>query len=171
MWTQKRRTPGHGPSQHGVASSRRRQTSHARTLWGGAGVGLPGVDLERGRLQVHEVEIGLAELGRDETMGQHAAGLGDPVDLIADVGHLLRRHHRFLGIRSGRGRDEPDRRLTIEEDLLHKILPREVGHGAAVGRELRVHPLGPLAQLHQSLLRAAPLRPASALSGSYPVPT
>ena len=29
----------------------------------------------------------------------------------------------------------------------------EVGHGAAVGRELRVQPLGPLAQPEQALLR------------------
>src|SRR4029453_4190521 len=84
---------------------------------------------------------------------QDAAGLRHAVDLIADVGHLLRRHHRFLGIWPGRGRDEPDRRLAIEEHPLHKVLPREVGHGAAVGRELRVQPLGPLAQPQQSLLR------------------
>ena len=97
-------------------------------------------------LQVHEVEIGLAELWRNEAMGEHAAGLRHAVDLIADVGHLPRRHHRFLGIRPRRCRDEPDRRLTIEEDLLHKILPREVGQGAAVGCKPRVHPLCPLAQ-------------------------
>src|SRR6266850_1578694 len=36
----------------------------------GPRVCLPGVDLERGRLHLHEVEIGLAELWRDEAMGQ-----------------------------------------------------------------------------------------------------
>src|SRR5262249_2729498 len=53
------------------------------------GVRLPGVDLEGGRLQVHEVEIGLAELWRDEAMGEHPAGLCDAVDLVADMGHFL----------------------------------------------------------------------------------
>jgi hypothetical protein len=98
-------------------------------------------------------------LGRDEAVSQHAAGLRHAIDFIADVGHLLRRHHRFLGIRPGRGRDEPDRRLAIEEDLLHKILPREISHGAAVDRKLRVHPLGPLAQPQQCLLRDGSLAP------------
>jgi hypothetical protein len=134
----------------------------------GPRVCLPGVDLERGRLQVHEVEVGLAELGRDKAMGEHAAGLRHAVDLIADVGHLLRRHYRFLGIRPGWGRDEPDRRLAIEEDLFHKVLPREVGHGAAVGRKLRVHPLGPLAQPQQSLLRDGPLAPSLCIARVIP---
>ena len=62
------------------------------------------------------------------------------VDLVADVGHLLRRHHRLLGIRPGRRRDQPDRRLAVEEDLLDHVLPREVGQRAAVGGELRVQP-------------------------------
>ena len=67
----------------------------------GPRVGLPGVDLERGRLHVHEVEIGLAELRRDEPVGEHPARLRDAVDLVADVGHLLGRHHRLLGIGPG----------------------------------------------------------------------
>ena len=47
----------------------------------------------------------------------------------------------------------------------------EVGHGAAVGRELRVHPLGPLAQPHQSLLRDRPRAPGLRIVGIDPVPT
>ena len=94
------------------------------SLGRGARVALPGVDLERGRLQVHEVEVGLAELRRDEPVGQHPARLRDAVDLVADVGHLLGRHDRLLGIRPGRRRDEPDGRLAVEEHFLDEVLPR-----------------------------------------------
>ncbi len=122
-------------------------------LGGGAGVSLPGVDLERGRLHVHEVEIGLAELRRDEAVGEHPAGLGDAVDLVPDVGHLLRRHHRLLRIGPGRGRDEPDVRLAVEEHLLDHVRPRQVGQGAAVGGQLRVESPRRPAQPEQPLLR------------------
>src|SRR5438105_3166512 len=115
-------------------------------LGGGPGIRLPGIDLERRRLEVHEVEIGAPELRGDQAMGEHPAGLRDAVDLVADVGHLLRRHHRLLRIRSGRCRDEPDRRLAVEEHLLDEVLPREIGQGPAIGRERRVHPPRPLAQ-------------------------
>jgi hypothetical protein len=47
-------------------------------LGGGPRVTLPRVDLEGGRLLVHEVEIALAELGRDEDRGRACGVTGSP---------------------------------------------------------------------------------------------
>ncbi len=116
-------------------------------------VRLPGVDLERRGLLVHEVEIGLAELRRDEAVGEHPARLRHAIDLVADVRHLLRRDNRFLRVWPGRRRDEPDRRLAVEEDFLDQILPGEVGHGAAIGLELRVQPARAPAEPEERSLR------------------
>ena len=104
----------------------------------GARVPLPGVHLEHGGLLIHEVEVGLAELGRDEPVGQHPARLGDPVDLVADVGHLLRRHDGLLRVRARRRRDEADVGLAVEEHFLDHIGPGEVGEGALVSGQRRV---------------------------------
>ena len=61
--------------------------------------------------------------GRHQAVREHAARLRHAVDLVADVGHLLRRHHRFLGIGPGRRGDETDRRLAVEEDFLDHVVP------------------------------------------------
>ena len=118
----------------------------------GAGVALPRVHLEGRGLLVHEVEIDLAELGGDEPVGEHPLGLGDPVDLVADVRHLLRRHHRLLWIRARRRGDEPDVGLAVEEHLLDHVRPRQIRQGAAVGGQLRVQALRALAQPEEGLL-------------------
>jgi hypothetical protein len=125
------------------------------SLGRGARVSLPRVDLERRRLHVHEVEVRLAELRRHEAVGQHPARLRDAVDLVAEVGHLLRGHDGLLGIRPGRRRDQPDVRLAVEEHLLHHVLPRQVGERAGVRGELRVHPARLPPQPEQRLLRHA----------------
>lgn len=86
-------------------------------------------------------------------MGEHAARLRGAVDLVADVRHLLGRHDRFLRVRPRRRRDEPDRRLAVEEDLLDEVLPGEIGQGAAIGLELRVQPARAPAKPEQRSLR------------------
>ena len=138
------------------------------SLGSGSGISLPRVHFERGGLLVHEVEIGLAELGRDEAVRQHAARLRHAIDLVADMRHLLRRHHRLLGIGSGRGRDEADRRLAVQEHFLDEVLPREIGEGAEVGRELRVQAPRPPAQPEERLLRDRAFPPRLRIAGVVP---
>ena len=142
-----------GPLQHGIGDLLVvHEPAAVEALGRGAGVGLPRVHLERGRLHVHEVEVGLAELRRHQPVRQHAARLGDAIDLVPDMGHLPRRHHRLLRIGPGGRGDEPDGGLAVEEDLLDHVLPGEIGQGAAVGGELRVEPPRVPAKPQQPLL-------------------
>ena len=95
----------------------------------------PGIDLQLLGLHGHEIQIRSPQLGRRESVGQHALGSCQPVDLVSDVGHLLRRHDRFLGIRSRRRTNEADRRFTVEKHFFDEVLPREIIERPAVGRE------------------------------------
>jgi hypothetical protein len=135
-----------------------REPAAVEALGRSAGIALPRVHLERRGLLVHEVEIGLAELGCDEPVGQHPARLGDAVDLVADVGHLPGRHHRLLRVGAGRRRDQPDIGLAVEEHLLDHVGPGEIGERALVRGELRVQALRSLPEPEERGLRHAPAR-------------
>src|SRR5207245_9966408 len=62
-------------------------------------------------------------------------------------------------------RDESDRRLTVEEDFLDHVLPREIGHGAAIGLELRVEPARAAAKPEQRALRDRALATRLGIAG------
>ena len=57
----------------------------------GSGVSFPGIYLHRARLHVHEIEVGLPQLRRDQSMREHPLRTGHPIDLVTNMGHLLRR--------------------------------------------------------------------------------
>ena len=105
----------------------------------GARVAFPGIHLQRAGLQVHEVKIGLAQLRRGQPVRQHPLRASDAVDLVPDVGHLLRRHHRLLRVRAWGCADETERGLAVQEHFFDEIFPGEVGQGSAIAGELGIH--------------------------------
>ncbi len=95
-------------------------------------------------------------------MSQHALRSGQTIDLIANVGHLARRHDGFLRIGPGRRADKADRRFAVEKDFLDEILPGQIVERATIACEQWIQPgfAHAPAQTKQGLLGHSAFAPA-----------
>ena len=105
----------------------------------GAGVHLPGVDLQVLDLTLHFLELGLAEVGPQEAMRQHAARAGQFVDESASFDHLIGGQGVLVPIAAGDTADDRHDGVAVAEDFLDVMRPVQeldgLGHVFGVGAE------------------------------------
>ena len=83
----------------------------------GAGVHLPGLDLQVLDLALHLLELGLAEVGPQEPVREHAARAGQIVDELAGGHHLVGRQRVLVPVAAGNAADDRHHRVAVAEEL------------------------------------------------------
>ena len=105
----------------------------------GAGVHLPGVDLQVLDLAFHLLELGLAQVGPQETVGEHAPRAGQLVDEPASFDHLVGGQGVLVPVAAGDAADDRHDGVAVAEDFLDVMSPVQeldgVRHVLGLGAE------------------------------------
>ena len=107
----------------------------------GAGVHLPGVDLQFLDLPLHLFELGLAEVGAKQAVRKNPARPGEIIDELARGDHLVGRQRVLVPIAAGDAADDGHDGVAIAEDFLDVMCAVEQLDGLAErlgpGRSMR----------------------------------
>ena len=87
----------------------------------GAGVHLPGVDLEVLHLAFHLVHFLRAQVRAEQAVRQQALRAGDVVNELARGHHLIGRQRVLVPVAAGHAADDGHDRVAVAEDLLHIV--------------------------------------------------
>ena len=98
----------------------------------GAGVHLPRLDLQFLDLTLHLLELGLAQVGPQEPVRQHAARARQVVDELAGGDHLVGRQRVLVPVAAGHAADDRHHRVAVAEDLLDVVRPVQELHHVLV---------------------------------------
>ena len=107
----------------------------------GAGVHLPGVDLQLLDLPLHLLEFRLAEVGPQQAVRQHAPRAGQVVDELARGDHLVGRQRVLVPLAARHAADDRHHRVAVAEDLLDVVGAVELLQACSIdlasGRSIR----------------------------------